>query len=249
MKLQPISTITLSVFIVAAALWLSLFLAWQTLSQVDFLYPQLYELMDIDDTVRKYGPQNRFKQGFGATGDQEHFRLFGLIVDAINDNGKGLRQLQYHNGGGKPIDYLLREPEIVHLRDVATLLDGLRRFSWIALGILVIGMTLAKRKGLRLPTIPRVLLSVTAVIAIVALAIALYGPKDFFYAWHTLVFPADHQWFFYYQDSLMTTMMKAPDLFGYIAVLLVLMMLMFFLLILFGIRWLLKPSARRPVDL
>jgi hypothetical protein len=31
------------------------------------------------------------------------------------------------------------------------------------------------------------------------------------------VFPEGHQWFFYYQDSLMSTLMKAPYLFGYIA--------------------------------
>ena len=30
---------------------------------------------------------------------------------------------------------------------------------------------------------------------------------------HEMVFPDDHQWFFYYQDSLMTTLMKAPDIF------------------------------------
>ncbi|MFN2223885.1 MAG: DUF1461 domain-containing protein, partial [Candidatus Promineifilaceae bacterium] len=29
--------------------------------------------------------------------------------------------------------------------------------------------------------------------------------------------PPGHQWFFYYQDSLMTTMMKAPVLFAGIA--------------------------------
>ena len=39
------------------------------------------------------------------------------------------------------------------------------------------------------------------------------GAHDVFKAMHEMVFPDDHQWFFYYQDSLMTTLMKAPDIF------------------------------------
>jgi hypothetical protein len=48
---------------------------------------------------------------------------------------------------------------------------------------------------------------------------------------HVWVFPADHQWFFYYQDSLMSTLMKAPYLFGYIAVALVALATVFLALI------------------
>ena len=42
-----------------------------------------------------------------------------------------------------------------------------------------------------------------------------------FYQFHIWLFPADHEWFFYWQDSLMSTLMKAPVLFGGIAVVLV----------------------------
>ncbi|MDZ7747429.1 MAG: hypothetical protein U5K43_00040 [Halofilum sp. (in: g-proteobacteria)] len=45
------------------------------------------------------------------------------------------------------------------------------------------------------------------------------GPVDLFYWLHEQVFPPDHQWFFHYQESLMSMMMRAPDLFGAIAVL------------------------------
>jgi hypothetical protein len=45
------------------------------------------------------------------------------------------------------------------------------------------------------------------------------GPVQVFYVLHELVFPAGHEWFFYYQDSLMSMMMQAPNLFGPIAVL------------------------------
>jgi hypothetical protein len=43
------------------------------------------------------------------------------------------------------------------------------------------------------------------------------GPTQVFYQFHLWIFPADHQWFFYWQDSLMSTLMKAPVLFGGIA--------------------------------
>jgi hypothetical protein len=56
-------------------------------------------------------------------------------------------------------------------------------------------------------------------LAAIATATLLIGPVKAFYWLHTLVFPPGHEWFFYYEDSLMSTMMKAPDLFGYIALL------------------------------
>jgi len=45
-----------------------------------------------------------------------------------------------------------------------------------------------------------------------------FGFTDVFYYLHTLVFPDNHQWFFYYQESLMSSLMKAPDLFAGIAI-------------------------------
>ncbi len=45
----------------------------------------------------------------------------------------------------------------------------------------------------------------------------LIGPTKVFYWGHEVVFPENNQWFFYYEDSLMSTMMKAPALFGPIA--------------------------------
>jgi hypothetical protein len=35
-----------------------------------------------------------------------------------------------------------------------------------------------------------------------------------------MVFPEGHKWFFYYQDSLMSTVLKAPDSFIYFGVIL-----------------------------
>jgi uncharacterized membrane protein len=58
-------------------------------------------------------------------------------------------------------------------------------------------------------------------------ALLTVGFREVFYAFHEAIFPPDHQWFFYYQDSLMSTMMKAPFLFGYIAAALVALALVY----------------------
>jgi hypothetical protein len=61
---------------------------------------------------------------------------------------------------------------------------------------------------------------VCGTIAALIAAVLIIGSKKVFYYLHTWIFPPEHPWFFYYQDSLMTTLMKAPDLFGLIAALL-----------------------------
>ena len=55
--------------------------------------------------------------------------------------------------------------------------------------------------------------------------------RDRFYALHEWIFPDNHQWFFYYQESLMTVLMKAPDLFGAISVLIALLAIPIYLLL------------------
>mgnify|MGYP007022672661 CR=1 FL=1 len=48
------------------------------------------------------------------------------------------------------------------------------------------------------------------------------------------------QWFFYYQESLMSTLMKAPDLFAGIAVQIALLAVIIYGFILMGMRKILK---------
>ena len=62
----------------------------------------------------------------------------------------------------------------------------------------------------------RVVITVIAVMAVLAW-LGVVGPTEVFYQFHIWLFPADHQWFFYWQESLMSTLMKAPALFGGIA--------------------------------
>ena len=64
-----------------------------------------------------------------------------------------------------------------------------------------------------LPGLKVSLLTLLVIALLLTIIIVAVGPNDVFSALHEFVFPADHQWFFYYQDSLMTTLMKAPDIF------------------------------------
>jgi uncharacterized membrane protein len=82
------------------------------------------------------------------------------------------------------------------------------------------------------------LATAAAVVAVLAI-----GARQVFYWLHELVFPPDHPWFFYYQDSLMSTMMKAPYLFGAIAVVLLLLGLAIYAALLVAARRLATPPA------
>src|SRR5690625_5358126 len=87
--------------------------------------------------------------------------------------------------------------------------------------LLILTLSYAYYRRCRLPPARKLLIGFTIAIAALAALILLIGPVRVFYALHDYIFPDDNPWFFYYQDSLMTTLMKAPDLFGLIAVFLV----------------------------
>lgn len=196
-----------------AALWI----AWRALALADFLYPVFYDALDVHGHIQTFAPQNRYKADFGTTTREERLRLFGAIVDGIHASGEGLAELEYHRRDGQVIDTLLREPEVGHLQDVAKLVDRVVPIGWLAVAWTVAHLLLIRLFGWRVPSLTRLLgTSLLAVLACVA-AVLLIGARRVFYWFHEWVFPPDHPWFFYYQDSLMSTMMKAPDLFGAIA--------------------------------
>ncbi len=206
-------------------------LAWILLAQVNFGYSALYEVMNIEQHVQKFGPQNRFRRAFHYTEKDEHIRLFAAINQAIHQQGEGLAELTYHTPQGQKIDTLLRQPEVIHLIDVANLVDaffvvgGLATIVWLAMTVFCL------MRKITLPSVRIQSLSIAAVMALGALVTLIIGPVKVFYAFHIWLFPDNHQWFFYYQESLMTILMKAPFLFGYIAVLLAVLALLLFVLI------------------
>lgn len=227
-----------AVFIVCLT-WTAFFLAWGSLRLADFGYPLLYELQEIDAHIARYAPANRFKHGFESSSRAQRLALFGAINDAVHDGGRGLEALRYTDAQGRSVQFL-RTPEIIHLRSVARLLDQLGTVSWLMLGGLVVALALMRAGRLPPPRISRILAwSVGVVLAATGFVLA-WGPEAVFNTLHTWVFPAGEQWFFYYEESLMTTLMKAPDLFGGIAVLLLGLAAVYFAALLLVCRVLLR---------
>jgi hypothetical protein len=195
----------------------ALFLAWQLLAKVDFLYPLWYDVLGIEQTIARYGPQNRCRDRFETTTKEERVRLFAAIVSAIHRQGRDLETLVYHDTRGQAIANLLTPPEIVHLQDVSRLVDNGLRLGWSATLTWLMLLMLLRRQKLSMPSVRTLLSWSLVVVAAVTGLILLIGPVKIFYRLHTWIFPPGHSWFFYYQESLMTMLMKAPDLFAYIA--------------------------------
>ena len=226
--------LTLTCFI--TAFWFS----WHGLAQLNFNYSLGYQLLDISEHIQRYGPANRYRKGFEHTSQAQHDELFAQIVDAIQQGGNGLADIQYQYPLRNSAT-LLREPEVVHLQDVANLITLFNQVAFIS-ALLLLGLLAFYRwKKQPPPTPQQIALGTLIVILLVGLILLVVGPTQAFYWLHTKVFPDDHQWFFYYQESLMTTLMKAPDLFGFIAALWGLLALSLFTLM----QWLLQLMLKR----
>ncbi len=210
---------------------LSLYLSWIVLANANFLYGFWYDYAGISENIERYAPQNLFRHDFETTDAQTRKALFAGIVTAIHQQGQGLQRLTYPHPT-KSIDIpLLNSAEIVHLTDVANLIEFLKKLGWGVLltwGALITYRLMSRQP---FPSPQTSLLNVGFGLFIFAMPMIIFGTKKVFYQLHIWVFPADHQWFFYYQDSLMSTMMKAPDLFSYIGISLLILALLFFVLI------------------
>lgn len=226
MKLA-IVRISLWVFYSFSSLLLCLWLAWHLLAQANFFYPTWYSLLNIEQTIQQIVPQNTHKPLFEFTDTDEHNRLFAAMVEAIHQKGDGLATIKFQNAEGKVLDTLLTSSEVVHLQDVAHLIDQLNWFSVILLllSLLILATLFVFR--ISMPKIKRLLLSISFTVSALVVLVLLSGPKKIFYWLHTQIFPKDHQWFFYYEESLMSLLMKAPDLFAPIAILLIVLALSF----------------------
>lgn len=206
-------------------LLVSIVLAWHMLSPVSFFYSQWYDLIEVDENIAEYGPLNRNRADFESTTRAEHERLMGELVNAINNNGEGLETINYHDREGKVIDSLLTEAELTHMHDVSRLVYWMNVCA-IGLVLLMIVMFLwIKKLGQLMPSLPSLTLKMLGLIVTLTVIVLVVGPVKVFYQLHVWLFPDKNQWFFYYEDSLMTTMLKAPVIFGPIAMVLVLVAL------------------------
>ena len=218
--------------LVVSGLCISLFLAWHLLSASNFFYPLLHDVTGIQETIEEYAPKNIYRKSFDETTRAQRVELFRRIVYGINHDGDGLDSIQYSDATGKPLGALLRPPEITHLKDVAHLLNVFQALAYGALAVFIAMVALLLVRRLSIPK-PRYLLVATVLTVLTAtLIISLSGAKDIFYRMHTIIFPQGHQWFFFYEESLMTMLMKAPDIFAWIAAMLLVLTLVIFYLVL-----------------
>lgn len=214
----------------------SLYLAWLSLAKVNFLYPLGYNLIEIDKTIVRYAPVNLYKKNFQLTDRDQHIRLFEKIVTAVLNQGAGLENIYYYHPDGRVIDTFLTRAEIIHLNDVAALVSFVDVVGVAVLLAAVLLVFILLRIKLKFPSLYKYHLISVLGLPGLALLVFSIGAEKLFYRAHGLIFPDNHQWFFYYQESLMTTLMKAPDLFAIIAVQLLLLSLVYYSLGLFCLR-------------
>lgn len=222
------------IFFVCQLISLAL-LSWHLAAQWHFAYPVGYKLLDLETHIAEYAPLNRNKAEFEHTTPEEHWRLFGEITDAVQDGGRGLQRISYTLRNGQSTG-LMHEAEIIHLQDVANLIDIFYQTGLICVALWLVFIALAAWKKWSPPSNKKVFTGFMVIIGLAALGILIVGPTAVFYWLHVKIFPPGHQWFFYYQDSLMTTLMEAPDIFAFISVFLLVMLIFFWCLALVGVR-------------
>lgn len=217
-------------------------LAWHLLAQFNFAYPLGYQMLGIEQHIAHYGPLNRYKADFAQTTTAEHKQLFAEITAAVQHHGKGLADINYRLADGSRTA-LMREAEVIHLQDVANLIDAFYRVGMLGAVIWSLLFIFAYRKKLTFPSLKMILTGLGLSCFVIAAAVMVIGPKETFYWLHVQIFPDEHQWFFFYQDSLMTTLMKAPDLFGFITIILVLVFVVLWTITLWAMNRVLNRAA------
>lgn len=201
-------------------------ISWLGLAKADFFYPIIYDSIDIDAHIQRYAPRNQFnKMGFESTSKQERIDLFHGVVTAIHDKGNGLESLTYmarspgvskDSRSNQEQVILFTDAEVTHLKDVANLLEKVKPWILVALELWFLCVVWIIWKRMKLPSSPRLFL-LSLIWLVIALLVLLSGPEHIFNQLHVWAFPEENQWFFFYEDSLMSTMMKAPLLFGVIS--------------------------------
>ncbi len=224
------------------SLWLAVAGSWWISSVVEYGYPLWYRVLAIDEHIARYAPQHPSKPGFANVGADQHRRLFAEIVRAVHDRGVQLESISYQLPHGSAVA-LLDAAEIRHLKDVAHLLQLAGSATLVALPLWLVAMALLSGQ----PLAPRRLriLTMASVLLLLLLMVFAIGPKAVFYQFHVWLFPPENPWFFYWEESLMSTLMKAPQLFGAIAVQIVLLAALLLLPIHLVGAWLGRRLLRR----
>lgn len=195
--------------------WLAVSLAWSVYARFDYGYGYWYERQGIAEHIATYAPLHPYKRGFAQLSPEQHIEAFRQIVESVHNHGAGLTQIQYQVAGQAPV-VLLDHAEVEHLVDVSNLLDWGRAAFYLLFPVWLC-LVFLLRDGV-LPAWRLRMAAMFGSLLPLVVALGVMGHKALFYRIHVMIFPANHQWFFYWEESLMSTLMKAPYLFGDIAV-------------------------------
>ena len=192
---MAIKSLVEAVVLALTGLVVALAVSWLLLAQFSFSYGFWHDHAGIGEAIDRFAPHNRYRHGFQLTTRDQRVELFTRINRAIHRGGQGLADLTY-KVPGHPQQSLLRDPEIVHLTDVANLISAARA---IVLVVTVIWLGLwayywQMRKAP--PSLRNQLLGTLFFTALIAGVVLLVGPVKVFYTLHIWLFPKDHQWFF-----------------------------------------------------
>jgi len=192
-----------------------LYVSWQVLSRANFLYDQIYEHNDLEAHVNEFAPLNRNgKESFALTTKAERVRVFNDIAREINVGGGGLGTITYTPEGADAATPFLVEAERDHLQDVTNLVSSLK-----AIGAVIASLLIAFYGFCWYYKVSRyqyfwrpsgVFVSLFQIATVAALCVAItfaLGPQHTFYLLHEWAFSDKAQWYFYFEDSLMTTLM------------------------------------------
>ena len=207
---------TLGNFGLTLALLVScLYVSWQVLSQANFLYDQIYEHNNLEAHVNEFAPLNRYdKESFALTSKTERVRVFGDIAREINTGGDGLGSITYTPEGADAATPFLVEAERDHLQDVANLVSSLKPIGAVIASLLIAFYgfcwyyKVSRYQYFWRPS--GILVSLFQIAAVAALCVAItfaIGPQQTFYLLHEWAFSDKAQWYFFFEDSLMTTLM------------------------------------------
>ena len=207
---------TLGNFGLTLALLVScLYVSWQVLSQANFLYDQIYEHNNLEVHVNEFAPLNRNdKESFALTSKTERVRVFNDIAREINSGGGGLGSIAYTPEGAGAATPFLVEAERDHLQDVADLVSSLKPIGAVLASLLIAFYgfcwyyKVSRYQYFWRPS--GIFISLFQISAVAVLCIAItfaLGPQQTFYLLHEWAFSDKAQWYFYFEDSLMTTLM------------------------------------------
>ena len=215
-----------------AVFFICLVLSWHFLSKANFFFDTLYDMHQIESHIAEFAPQNRQNRiNFELTSKNERIRIVGKILRTVNSKGVGLETIKYFNTDGVPVNLFLTLAEVEHLKDVSVLVHLMNSIAFILMIIFIIIFSLAWRYKTTTPSLLMLTCSMVGFVIIATGCIIFIGPQIVFNELHEWVFADKSEWHFYYQDSLMTTLLKAPDTFATIAILMTAIALIFWLLI------------------